>query len=136
MRSMVIAALLVLQVLFAGNAAHARTGIAVQAAHPIQAGPDRAATLPVLNAKRAAVRPGATPVRYSVRPGAETAAATSRPSGVRLPFLQSISHHGYGCGACRRSCVIDYKRECYESRNWCRKQFTLCMRGCWYDYCR
>lgn len=41
---------------------------------------------------------------------------------------------GRACRQCRRICDHDYRKGCYE--DWCRKQFTLCMRHCWYEYCR
>ena len=39
------------------------------------------------------------------------------------------------CNLCRRICVEDWKYDCGTS-GYCRRQFTLCMRACWYDYCR
>ncbi|MEO1651292.1 MAG: hypothetical protein AAFR60_09995, partial [Pseudomonadota bacterium] len=52
------------------------------------------------------------------------------------PKLSPIPVQGRACRACRRDCVAEYKTYCDRSFNWCRRQFTLCMRDCWYDYCR
>lgn len=41
---------------------------------------------------------------------------------------------GRDCRICRRVCYRDYRIDCYG--NWCRKAFTRCMRGCWYEFCR
>ncbi|MEO1720013.1 MAG: hypothetical protein AAFR23_07275 [Pseudomonadota bacterium] len=68
---------------------------------------------------------------------AKTVKYSPKPSVMAAPQNQLlVPVQGRACRICRRGCVIDYKHDCYESRNWCRRQFTLCMRDCWYDYCR
>ncbi len=55
---------------------------------------------------------------------------SQRPGAGLLIQAQSRA-----CRLCRRDCVADWKYDCGTSA-WCRRQFTLCMRACWYDYCR
>lgn len=59
------------------------------------------------------------------RPGAE------QPSG-------GIIHRAQGgeCRFCRRRCYLRFRIDCDASEGWCRRQFVLCMRDCWEDYCR
>lgn len=68
----------------------------------------------------------AAAIRYSPIPDV---AAPGKPG-----LLWTVQ--GYGCRACRRQCVVDFKIDCYESEGWCRRQFTRCMRHCWEDECR
>jgi hypothetical protein len=42
---------------------------------------------------------------------------------------------GPACRACRRDCYARYRVYCGYSEG-CRRSFTLCMRDCWYGYCR
>lgn len=42
---------------------------------------------------------------------------------------------GFACRACRRDCYARYRVYCGYSEA-CRRSFTLCMRDCWYGYCR
>lgn len=42
---------------------------------------------------------------------------------------------GPSCRACRRDCYARYRVYCGYSES-CRRSFTLCMRDCWYGYCR
>lgn len=45
---------------------------------------------------------------------------------------------GYGCRRdcdwCRNDCYARFRVYCYGAN--CRRQFTLCMRGCWNNICR
>lgn len=72
--------------------------------------------------------------------GAQLRLALALPSpstgGMQQGASQSLITRvvGRACRQCRRICYHDYRKGCHES--WCRKQFTLCMRHCWYEYCR
>jgi hypothetical protein len=46
-----------------------------------------------------------------------------------------IQTQGFQCRACRRDCHARYRVYCGYSER-CRRAFTLCMRECWYGYCR
>ena len=86
------------------------------------------ATMPVHATKGISPGPGELFVSVSAASGPLFSAKPSAPSMV-VPVA------GPYCSACRSVCVQDYKVDCGTS-NWCRKQFTQCMRYCWYEYCR
>ena len=63
----------------------------------------------------------------------------ANPAGPmsRLPGLEAgiIKVQGRACRACRRDCYGEYRIACGYS-DYCRRQFTQCMRACWEDLCR
>lgn len=45
-----------------------------------------------------------------------------------------VSYCRRDCTWCRNDCYNTYRVYCYGPS--CRRQFTLCMRGCWYNICK
>ena len=55
----------------------------------------------------------------------------------RIPGIENaiVSVQSRSCRACRRDCYGEFRIACGYS-DYCRRQFTACMRACWEDYCR
>lgn len=50
------------------------------------------------------------------------------------PLVRQASYCRRDCTWCRDDCYNAYRINCYGYG--CRRQFTLCMRGCWYNICK
>ena len=65
---------------------------------------------------------------------ADPAAPQSRlADGMRAPLLLNVQY--WGCERCRNYCYRAWRIRCGYSP-FCRRNFVLCMRDCWYRFCR
>lgn len=70
--------------------------------------------------------------------GIAHASSSLAPPMSRIPGLAAKSFdltQGRACSACRRDCYREFRIACGYS-DYCRGQFTACMRACWEGYCR
>lgn len=70
----------------------------------------------------------------------------SEISGISVPAPQSLPTHDardplhldvryWGCADCREYCYVTWRINCGFTP-YCRRSFVLCMRDCWYRFCR
>ena len=68
------------------------------------------------------------------------------PGAISDPAPQSVPTYGerdplrlnvryWGCESCRNYCYATWRISCGFSP-YCRRNFVLCMRDCWYRFCR
>ena len=50
-----------------------------------------------------------------------------------VPRLFNVRY--WGCDRCRNYCYVTWRIRCGYSP-YCRRTFVLCMRDCWYRFCR
>lgn len=62
-----------------------------------------------------------------------TMSPPTRPALLPKTSVQRVQSRV--CRSCRRDCYAEFRVYCGDS-DWCRRQFTLCMRSCWEEYCR
>lgn len=66
--------------------------------------------------------------------GAGDAVLQSLPADLARDRLLSKVQY-WGCERCRNYCYVTWRINCGFSP-YCRRSFVLCMRDCWYRFCR
>ena len=72
--------------------------------------------------------------RVSGTPGALVLEELGAAARNFSPLVKQASYCRRDCTWCRDDCYNAYRINCYWEG--CRRQFTLCMRGCWYNICK